>query len=179
MRRQLLDKFRSDKETLPAEKQTIILTDLPKFLAVLQGEIFNPDKPIWAANFDANIKSVVGPTLPKTDSKLNEDPDSPINDSDATSPASTASARYLSDDCAIPYKRPCYEESKLQMQKSLSVLKSSAMKTDDQYALSSSTQGTAERVTTTFSPIPEPELKDIVLQVSHDHSTTQSRLRIE
>ena len=176
MRRQLLDKFRSDKETLPPEKQTIILTDLPKFLAVLQGEIFNPDKPIWSPNFDANVKSVVGPAMPKTDGRSNEDPDSPINDSDATSPASSASARYLSDDCAIPYKRPCYEESKLQMQKSLSVLKSSAMKTH-QYAVSSSTNS-EEGVVATFDPIPEPDLKDIVAQIERENDLLPAEMSL-
>ena len=170
MRRQLLDKVRTDKETLPVERQTIILTDLPKFLAVLQSEVFSADAPIWSAEFDERSKAVVGPPLPKI-----EEPESPINDSDATSPASTASGRNLSgDDSAIPYKRPCYEdyeESKAQMQKSLSALKSNAWKIGSAKNGSKMVENTGHNRETVskFCPIPDKELRDIINDIEREN----------
>uniref|UniRef100_A0A8C2CHP6 histone acetyltransferase n=1 Tax=Cyprinus carpio TaxID=7962 RepID=A0A8C2CHP6_CYPCA len=46
-RRQLLEKFRVEKDKLPPEKRTLILTHFPKFLSMLEEEIYGENSPIW------------------------------------------------------------------------------------------------------------------------------------
>uniref|UniRef100_F6RUG3 Histone acetyltransferase n=1 Tax=Ornithorhynchus anatinus TaxID=9258 RepID=F6RUG3_ORNAN len=50
-RRQLLEKFRVEKDKLVPEKRTLILTHFPKFLSMLEEEIYGENSPIWAAGF--------------------------------------------------------------------------------------------------------------------------------
>uniref|UniRef100_A0AAR2LI43 histone acetyltransferase n=1 Tax=Pygocentrus nattereri TaxID=42514 RepID=A0AAR2LI43_PYGNA len=50
-RRQLLEKFRVEKDKLPPEKRTLILTHFPKFLSMLEEEIYGENSPIWDADF--------------------------------------------------------------------------------------------------------------------------------
>ncbi|XP_041942196.1 histone acetyltransferase KAT2A [Alosa sapidissima] len=50
-RRQLLEKFRMEKDKLPPEKRTLILTHFPKFLSMLEEEIYGEKSPIWDADF--------------------------------------------------------------------------------------------------------------------------------
>uniref|UniRef100_A0A672RAR8 Histone acetyltransferase n=1 Tax=Sinocyclocheilus grahami TaxID=75366 RepID=A0A672RAR8_SINGR len=50
-RRQLLEKFRVEKDKLPPEKRTLILTHFPKFLSMLEEEIYGENSPIWEADF--------------------------------------------------------------------------------------------------------------------------------
>ncbi|XP_063041096.1 histone acetyltransferase KAT2A isoform X2 [Engraulis encrasicolus] len=50
-RRQLLEKFRMEKDKLPPEKRTLILTHFPKFLSMLEEEIYGENSPIWEADF--------------------------------------------------------------------------------------------------------------------------------
>ncbi|XP_047216025.1 histone acetyltransferase KAT2A-like [Girardinichthys multiradiatus] len=57
-RRQLLEKFRVEKDKLLPEKRTLILTHFPKFLSMLEEEIYGENSPIWEAGF----------TMPASDS---------------------------------------------------------------------------------------------------------------
>ncbi|KGL87509.1 Histone acetyltransferase KAT2A, partial [Charadrius vociferus] len=50
-RRQLLEKFRVEKDKLVPEKRTLILTHFPKFLSMLEEEIYGENSPIWEADF--------------------------------------------------------------------------------------------------------------------------------
>ncbi|XP_034395693.1 histone acetyltransferase KAT2A [Cyclopterus lumpus] len=50
-RRQLLEKFRVEKDKLLPEKRTLILTHFPKFLSMLEEEIYGEGSPIWEADF--------------------------------------------------------------------------------------------------------------------------------
>uniref|UniRef100_A0A8D2L117 Histone acetyltransferase n=1 Tax=Varanus komodoensis TaxID=61221 RepID=A0A8D2L117_VARKO len=50
-RRQLLEKFRVEKDKLVPEKRTLILTHFPKFLSMLEEEIYGESSPIWEADF--------------------------------------------------------------------------------------------------------------------------------
>nr|XP_023665042.1 histone acetyltransferase KAT2A isoform X3 [Paramormyrops kingsleyae] len=50
-RRQLLEKFRTEKDKLLPEKRTLILTHFPKFLSMLEEEIYGENSPIWDADF--------------------------------------------------------------------------------------------------------------------------------
>ncbi|XP_032868037.1 histone acetyltransferase KAT2B isoform X1 [Amblyraja radiata] len=51
MRRQLLEKSRQEKDKLPLEKQTLILTHFPKFLSMLEEEVYSHNSPIWDTDF--------------------------------------------------------------------------------------------------------------------------------
>uniref|UniRef100_A0A4W3GW03 Histone acetyltransferase n=1 Tax=Callorhinchus milii TaxID=7868 RepID=A0A4W3GW03_CALMI len=50
-RRQLLEKFRVEKDKLMPEKRTLILTHFPKFLSMLEEEIYGQSSPIWDSDF--------------------------------------------------------------------------------------------------------------------------------
>nr|XP_015217600.1 PREDICTED: histone acetyltransferase KAT2A [Lepisosteus oculatus] len=47
----LLEKFRVEKDKLLPEKRTLILTHFPKFLSMLEEEIYGENSPIWEADF--------------------------------------------------------------------------------------------------------------------------------
>ncbi len=54
MRKQLLSKFRAEKDKMPAEKRTLVLTHFPRFLSHLEEEIFEANSPIWDPEFRAS-----------------------------------------------------------------------------------------------------------------------------
>ncbi|XP_075033022.1 histone acetyltransferase KAT2A isoform X2 [Mixophyes fleayi] len=60
-RRQLLEKFRVEKDKLVPEKRTLILTHFPKFLSMLEEEIYGENSPIWEADF--TVPNTEGPQL--------------------------------------------------------------------------------------------------------------------
>ncbi|XP_073486322.1 histone acetyltransferase KAT2B isoform X1 [Aquarana catesbeiana] len=51
MRRQLLEQARQEKDKLPQEKRTLILTHFPKFLSMLEEEVYSLNSPIWDEDF--------------------------------------------------------------------------------------------------------------------------------
>jgi histone acetyltransferase len=51
MRKQLLGKFRAEKDKMPPEKRTLVLTHFPRFLTLLEEEIFSSNSPIWDPDF--------------------------------------------------------------------------------------------------------------------------------
>lgn len=51
MRKQLMEKFRAEKDKMPAEKRTLVLTHFPRFLSLLEEEIYSPKSPIWDPDF--------------------------------------------------------------------------------------------------------------------------------
>ncbi|XP_078394633.1 histone acetyltransferase KAT2B isoform X1 [Cetorhinus maximus] len=70
MRRQLLEKSRQEKDKLPLEKQTLILTHFPKFLSMLEEEVYSHNSPIWdldfmvsSGNIQLGIQPVVNPPV--------------------------------------------------------------------------------------------------------------------
>uniref|UniRef100_A0A4W3KGH5 Histone acetyltransferase n=1 Tax=Callorhinchus milii TaxID=7868 RepID=A0A4W3KGH5_CALMI len=69
MRRQLLEKSRQEKDKLPLEKRTLILTHFPKFLSMLEEEVYSHSSPIWdldftvsSGNIQLGIQPVINPT---------------------------------------------------------------------------------------------------------------------
>jgi len=54
MRKQLLDKFRAEKDKMPPEKRTLVLTHFPRFLSQLEEEIYSANSPIWDPEFKQN-----------------------------------------------------------------------------------------------------------------------------
>ncbi|ESO96746.1 hypothetical protein LOTGIDRAFT_143660 [Lottia gigantea] len=54
MRRQLLDKFRAEKDKMPPDKRTLVLTHFPRFLSMLEEEVYNNNSPIWDPDFSQN-----------------------------------------------------------------------------------------------------------------------------
>ncbi|KAH3876567.1 histone acetyltransferase KAT2B-like [Dreissena polymorpha] len=51
MRRQLLEKFRAEKDRMPHEKRTLVLTHFPRFLTMLEEEVYGETSPIWDPEF--------------------------------------------------------------------------------------------------------------------------------
>ena len=51
MRRQLLEQARQEKDKLPLEERTLILTHFPKFLYMLEEEVYSQNSPIWDQDF--------------------------------------------------------------------------------------------------------------------------------
>ncbi|XP_041421935.1 histone acetyltransferase KAT2B isoform X2 [Xenopus laevis] len=51
MRRQLLEQARQEKDKLPQEKRTLILTHFPKFLSMLEEEVYSSNSPIWDEDY--------------------------------------------------------------------------------------------------------------------------------
>ncbi|XP_077978636.1 histone acetyltransferase KAT2A-like [Glandiceps talaboti] len=78
MRRQLLDKFRSEKDKMPPEKRTLVLTHFPRFLSMLEEEVYGPSSPIWDPEFShipANMPlSSPTPEAPSTPTNGNGTP---------------------------------------------------------------------------------------------------------
>ncbi|XP_076105543.1 histone acetyltransferase KAT2A-like [Mytilus galloprovincialis] len=68
MRRQLLDKFRAEKEKMPPEKRTLVLTHFPRFLSMLEEEVYGANSPIWDVEFSQNAANMATspPTTPTT-----------------------------------------------------------------------------------------------------------------
>ena len=46
-----MEKFRAEKDKMPAEKRTLVLTHFPRFLSLLEEEIYSPKSPIWDPDF--------------------------------------------------------------------------------------------------------------------------------
>ena len=51
MRKQLMGKFRAEKDKMPAEKKTLVLTHFPRFLSLLEEEIYSNKSPIWDPDY--------------------------------------------------------------------------------------------------------------------------------
>ncbi|KAG7304888.1 hypothetical protein JYU34_010283 [Plutella xylostella] len=49
--RQLMDKCHSERDRMPPEKRVLVLTHFPRFLALLEEEIFSADSPIWDPDY--------------------------------------------------------------------------------------------------------------------------------
>ncbi|XP_026318104.1 histone acetyltransferase KAT2A isoform X2 [Hyposmocoma kahamanoa] len=49
--RQLMDKCHSERDRMPPEKRVLVLTHFPRFLALLEEEIFSINSPIWDPDY--------------------------------------------------------------------------------------------------------------------------------
>ncbi|KFQ28000.1 Histone acetyltransferase KAT2A, partial [Mesitornis unicolor] len=98
-RRQLLEKFRVEKDKLVPEKRTLILTHFPKFLSMLEEEIYGENSPIWEADFivpaaegaqlvsrPATVSTVAVPTTPLFSKKLSNSSSATSMDASAPEP---------------------------------------------------------------------------------------------
>ncbi|GAB6030513.1 Histone acetyltransferase kat2b [Chamberlinius hualienensis] len=63
MRRQLLDKFRTEKDRMPPEKRSLVLTHFPRFLSMLEEEVYGANSPIWDPDFKQSSSHLVTGTL--------------------------------------------------------------------------------------------------------------------
>ncbi|KAK7112571.1 histone acetyltransferase KAT2B-like [Littorina saxatilis] len=54
MRRQLLDKFRAEKDRMPPDKRALVLNHFPRFLSMLEEEVYSATSPIWDTDFTHN-----------------------------------------------------------------------------------------------------------------------------
>lgn len=53
-RKQILDQFHRDRESIPVERRKLLLTNFPPFLNQLDGEISFTKSPIWDVHFKMN-----------------------------------------------------------------------------------------------------------------------------
>ena len=51
VRKQLIERFRADKDKMPDEKKTLVLTHFPRFLSLLEEELYSDKSPIWDPDF--------------------------------------------------------------------------------------------------------------------------------
>ena len=51
MTTKLMGKFRADKDKMPDEKKTLVLTHFPRFLSLLEEEIYSNKSPIWDPDY--------------------------------------------------------------------------------------------------------------------------------
>ena len=51
VRKQLIGRFRADKDKMPDEKQSLVLTHFPRFLSLLEEELYSDKSPIWDPDF--------------------------------------------------------------------------------------------------------------------------------
>ncbi|RXN34452.1 histone acetyltransferase KAT2B-like protein [Labeo rohita] len=63
MRKQLLEQARQEKDKLPPEKRTLILTHFPKFLSMLEEEVYSHNSPIWSEDFMVRLSGGQIPTV--------------------------------------------------------------------------------------------------------------------
>uniref|UniRef100_A0A8C2Q2U4 Histone acetyltransferase n=1 Tax=Cyprinus carpio TaxID=7962 RepID=A0A8C2Q2U4_CYPCA len=63
MRKQLLEQARQEKDKLPPEKRTLILTHFPKFLSMLEEEVYSHNSPIWSEDFMVPLSGGQIPTV--------------------------------------------------------------------------------------------------------------------
>ncbi|XP_048416525.2 histone acetyltransferase KAT2A isoform X2 [Stegostoma tigrinum] len=89
-RRQLLEKFRVEKDKLMPEKRTLILTHFPKFLSMLEEEIYGQSSPIWDSDFTLSAAEGVqlGQQTAVSPSPVPSIPTSSRNINSSSSPAS-------------------------------------------------------------------------------------------
>ncbi|KAK2570133.1 Histone acetyltransferase KAT2A [Acropora cervicornis] len=69
MRRQLMERFRAERDKMPADKRTIVLTHFPRFLSMLEEEVYGENSPIWDDDFTVPQSLSLGAsriTLPLT-----------------------------------------------------------------------------------------------------------------
>ena len=51
VRKQLIGRFRADKDKMPDEKKSLVLTHFPLFLSLLEEELYSDKSPIWDPDF--------------------------------------------------------------------------------------------------------------------------------
>ncbi|XP_076059998.1 gcn5 acetyltransferase [Oratosquilla oratoria] len=51
LRKQLLDKFRAEKDKMPPEKRLLLLNQFPRFLSMLEEEVYSSTSPIWEIDY--------------------------------------------------------------------------------------------------------------------------------
>lgn len=95
MRKQLLDKFAAEKDKMAPEKKALVLTHFPRFLSMLEEEIYSPNSPIWNQDFMQNVQ-------PGT----NKDGSSQTSNNNSSAPTSTyAALTQLMNNQILPKKK--------------------------------------------------------------------------
>ncbi|KYO46671.1 putative ATP-dependent RNA helicase DHX58 isoform B [Alligator mississippiensis] len=112
-RRQLLEKFRVEKDKLVPEKRTLILTHFPKFLSMLEEEIYGENSPIWESDFimpategtqlvpRPAVSTVAVPSAPLFSKKLSSSSSSISMDTSASEPMPGGEKRKLPESLTL------------------------------------------------------------------------------
>ncbi|CAH4034884.1 histone acetyltransferase KAT2A isoform X1 [Pieris brassicae] len=70
--RQLMDKCHSERDRMPPEKRVLVLNHFPRFLGLLEEEIFSANSPIWDPDFKQMPSNHLQTILDKTPGKRGE-----------------------------------------------------------------------------------------------------------
>ncbi|XP_038218965.1 histone acetyltransferase KAT2A isoform X1 [Zerene cesonia] len=70
--RQLMDKCHSERDRMPPEKRVLVLNHFPRFLGLLEEEIFSANSPIWDPDFKQMPPNHLQTILDKTPGKRGE-----------------------------------------------------------------------------------------------------------
>jgi histone acetyltransferase len=62
MRRQLMERFTAEQDKMLPEKRTLVITHFPKFLSILENEIYNASSPIWREDFNQTPEALTVPS---------------------------------------------------------------------------------------------------------------------
>ncbi len=55
-----MGKFRSEKDKMPLDKKAMVLTQFPRFLSILEEELFATNSPIWDPDFrQVSLQSIL------------------------------------------------------------------------------------------------------------------------
>jgi len=98
MRKQLMGKFRAEKDKMPAEKKTLVLTHFPRFLSLLEEEIYSNKSPIWDPDFRQSPPPHVTQMSSGVSAASVPQPTSKTGSSDSDSTLSNAKKRQLDED---------------------------------------------------------------------------------
>ncbi|RWS03005.1 histone acetyltransferase KAT2B-like protein [Dinothrombium tinctorium] len=93
MRRQLLDKFRAEKDRMPPDKRSLILSHFPRFLSMLEEEVYNNESPIWDPNFSQSAPQFT---------HLQSNSLTPTSEFSTINPCTVTTPKTLSSSVALP-----------------------------------------------------------------------------
>jgi len=100
MRRQLLDKFRAEKDRMPPDKRILVLTHFPRFLSMLEEEVYGNNSPIWDSEFKQNMPAFANSSSSSTTNTLNST-NSSANDQKPFLTVSTGTSALLSSTSSL------------------------------------------------------------------------------
>jgi len=118
MRKQLMGKFRAEKDKMPAEKKTLVLTHFPRFLSLLEEEIYSNKSPIWDPDFRQSPPPHVTQMSSGVSAASVATPTSKTGSSDSDSTLSNAKKRQLDEADSLAVAASMSKKQRLSLQSS-------------------------------------------------------------
>ncbi|CAG9782544.1 unnamed protein product [Diatraea saccharalis] len=96
--RQLMDKCHSERDRMPPEKRVLVLTHFPRFLALLEEEIFSTNSPIWDPDFKQIPPNHLQAILDQKPGSIKQESSKRSADSRSVDQPSSAKRRRVADE---------------------------------------------------------------------------------